>query len=205
MGLIVGYAAAQLLARSKSLGSIGGNALRGYTVAFSILTLGASSLAGGDALIAVFLAGLAFNLRFAGDEQEHEEHIQEPVAKLFTLPMFVVFGLALPLDQWVAMGWPLAGAAVLVLLLRRPPISAAVSPALRSRLSASDVTYIGWFGPIGIGAIYYAALAWRTSGDPRIWYAASAIITASIVAHGLTAAPLTRLYARHPQPSPPGS
>jgi hypothetical protein len=38
-----------------------------------------------------------------------------------------------------------------------------------------------------------------------IWHAASALIFASILIHGLTAAPLTRLYARQHVPSPPAT
>ena len=49
---------------------------------------------------------------------------------------------------------------------------------------------------MGIAAIYYAAVARSHIQEPLIWYAASAIIFASIVVHGITAAPLTRLYNR---------
>ena len=65
------------------------------------------------------------------------------------------------------------------------------------------IAYIGWFGPIGIGTIYYAAFARGHTHDPLIWHVASALVFASILIHGLTAAPLTRLYARQHSPSPP--
>jgi sodium/hydrogen antiporter len=203
LGAIVGYAAAKLLAAADRLGIIEQISLLGYTVAFSMFTLGLAAILKMDALISVFVAGLVFNLCTQRDEEHQERHIQEAVAKLFTLPMFVIFGAALPIAGWVELGWPLAGLTVLVLLLRRPPVIAALSPWLRRQLNGSDVAFVAWFGPIGIAAIFYAALARSHVHDPVIWHAASAVVFASILAHGVTAAPLTRLYARHPGPVPP--
>jgi NhaP-type Na+/H+ or K+/H+ antiporter len=173
------------------------SSLLGYTIAFSLFTLGAAELLGADALISVFLAGLVFNLCTERPEEHEERHIQEAVAKLFTLPMFVIFGIALPFAEWARLGWPLLALALLVLLLRRPPVVAASLPVLRGALKARDVAYLGWFGPIGIAAIYYATFARGHVHDPIIWHAASALVFAWILIHGVTAAPLTRLYARH--------
>jgi NhaP-type Na+/H+ or K+/H+ antiporter len=117
--------------------------------------------------------------------------------------MFVILGLVLPFAEWVRFGWPLLFLAILVLLLRRPPVLAMLFPGLRKSLNDRDVAYIGWFGPIGIGTIYYATFSRGHTHDPLIWHAASALIFTSILIHGLTAAPLTRLYARHRAPSPP--
>ena len=88
-----------------------------------------------------------------------ETHIQEAVTKLFTLLMFMIFGVALPLTEWASLGWPLLALAVLILLLRCPPVVAVVFPGLCRALNARDAAYIAWFGPIGIAAIYYAAFA----------------------------------------------
>lgn len=195
VGALVGYAAAKLLAFAKRHDIVEKPSLLGYTVATSLFTLGAAELLGADALISVFLAGLVFNLCTERREEHEERHIQEAVAKLFTLPMFVIFGIALPFDEWLRLGWPRLALAVLVLLLRRPPVVGAVLPGLRGALSTRDAAYLGWFGPIGIAAIYYAAYARGHAHDPLIWHAASALIFASILVHGMTAAPFTRLYA----------
>jgi NhaP-type Na+/H+ or K+/H+ antiporter len=205
IGCLVGYVAAKLLTFAESQSSVEVTSLLGYTIAFSLFTLGAAELLGADALISVFLAGLVFNV-CADRREEHEEtHIQEAVAKLFTLPMFVIFGAALPLAEWGRLGWPLLALAALVLLLRRPPIVAASVPALRRTLNTHDAAYLGWFGPIGIAAIYYAAFASGHVHDPIIWHASSALIFASIVVHGVTAAPFTRLYARRAASAPPAA
>ena len=202
IGLAVGYAAAKLLRIAERKKTVENTSLLGYTVAFSLLTLGGAALVRADALISVFVAGLVFNLN-VGEREEHEEnHVQEAVAKLLTLPMFVIFGVALPFAEWERLGWPLAACSILILLIRRPPVVAAISPALRSSLNRHDLAYLGWFGPIGIAAVYYAAFSRSHGGDPIVWHCSSAMIFTSILVHGATAAPLTRLYSRTPV-SPP--
>ncbi|HEV2078997.1 MAG TPA: cation:proton antiporter [Allosphingosinicella sp.] len=196
IGCIVGYGAAKLLSWAERRGIVENTSLLGYTVAFSLLTLGSAKLLGMDALISVFLAGLVFNLSIDDREEQEERNVQEAVAKLFTLPMFVLFGIALPFEEWLRLGWPLLGLAALILLLRRPPVVALLFPMLRHSLNRRDQAYLGWFGPIGIAAVYYAALARGHVHDPVIWHAASALVFASILVHGVTAAPFTRLYAR---------
>ena len=205
MGCLVGYVAAKLLSFAEKRKIVENTSLLGYTVAFSLLTLGFAQLLAMDALISVFLAGLVFNLSIEEREEREEQHIQEAVAKLFTLPMFVLFGIALPFADWVRIGWPLLALAVLILLLRRPPVIALLFPALHSALNGRDTAYLAWFGPIGVAAIYYATLAERHAQDPLIWHAASALIFASILGYGVTAAPLTRLYARRKATAPPAT
>lgn len=202
IGCVVGVVAARLLHVANCRGMIESPSLLSYTVAFSLMTLGGARLVGADAIISVFLAGLTFNLVSSQREEEQESRNQETVAKLFTLPIFVLFGLALPIAEWKQIGVPLAAVAVAILLLRRPLIVALLWPGLRPRLAGADVMYIGWFGPIGVAAIYYAFFARSHGMDPLVWHVASAVIFASVLAHGVTAAPLTRLYARRLRAGP---
>jgi sodium/hydrogen antiporter len=205
LGVVIGYAAAKLLALAERRKWLESTSFLGYTLAFSLFALGVAAVLGAEALLSVFLAGLVFNLYTPRREEHEEEHVQEAVAKLLTVPMFVIFGIALPLDAWAHLGWPLLGFVVLVLLLRRPPVVAAIYPALRHALGARDVAFVGWFGPIGIAAVYYAVFAGAHLDEPLIWHVASALILASILVHGASAAPLTRLYARRQVPEPAGT
>ena len=196
VGVAVGYVASQLLRVARRRNWIETHSLLSYTVALSLATLGLAALLRADALISVFLAGLVFNLRSDVEEQHREENIQEAVNKLFTLPMFVILGIALPIEAWLESGWPLLTFAILVLFLRRPPAVAVMTPALRDPLTTRDVAFVGWFGPVGVAAIYYSAYAWRHLEDPGAWHATSAVVVASILLHGGTTSTLSRLYAR---------
>lgn len=202
VGVVLGYIAARLLALVRQMHSMESHSFLSYTVALSLATLGAAALLKADALISVFVAGVVFNICTDTAQEHEEESVQEAIAKLFTMPAFVVFGLALPFAEWGRIGWPLLALVVLVLLFRRLPILVALHPGLRSALNLRDTIYIGWFGPVGVAALYYAAFAGGQVHDPMIWHVASAVIFASIVVHGVTAAPFTRLYARHPAKAP---
>ena len=55
---------------------------------------------------------------------------------------------------------------------------------------------MGWFGPIAVAAICYATLMEHKLANPLIWDVVSLVVCASVIAHGMTAAPFTRWYGR---------
>jgi NhaP-type Na+/H+ or K+/H+ antiporter len=61
-----------------------------------------------------------------------------------------------------------------------------------------NVLFLGWFGPIG-AALYYAAFSLRETGIEEVWVVGSLVICASVLIHGVSATPLTKLYGRLPQ------
>ena len=195
MGGAIGFGAARLLAHARRRNLIENHSFLSYTIALSLLTLGVSTLVGAEALISVFLAGLVFNVCTDTEQAHQEENVQEAIANLLTLPMFALFGLAAPIADWIALGWPLAGLVAATILLRRVPVVMAMARGF-APLTLRDAAYAAWFGPVGFAAIYYALMAAEAVGDPDLWTVASAIIFGSIVVHGMTATPLTRLYGR---------
>jgi NhaP-type Na+/H+ or K+/H+ antiporter len=194
IGAALGIAAARLLHWARQRNLIESYSYLSFTVALSLFTLGAAALVRSDALISVFVAGLAFDFFADTGEKHEEESVQETISKLFTLPMFVIFGAALPWADWARLGWPLLALAVLVLLARRIPVVGLLAPAL-APIGRRDAAFLAWFGPIGVAAVYYATFAVRHTGEHLIWHAVSAVVLSSIIAHGVSAAPLTRLYA----------
>jgi NhaP-type Na+/H+ and K+/H+ antiporter len=73
-------------------------------VALSLLTLGVAELSHTVALFSVFVAAVVFNRRIGGREKDQKGPVQEAVAKLFTLPMFVILGVVLPFAEWALIG-----------------------------------------------------------------------------------------------------
>lgn len=59
--------------------------------------------------------------------------------------------------------------------------------------------FLGWFGPIGVAALFYASLSVREAGAEEVWVIASLIVFASVLVHGFSAAPFTKLYGRRVQ------
>lgn len=166
------------------------------TVALTFTVLGAVKLLSSDGILAVFAAGFAYSVLVDPAHEVQEQRFQEVVNRLFTVPGFVVFGMALPLSAWVALGWSGAALVVAVLLLRRLPVIVALRRSLAPLDRSRDALFVGWFGPIGVAAVFYATLAVRHTGDRRVWVVASLLVAGSVVAHGATATPLTLGFGR---------
>ena len=130
------------------------------------------------------------------EDQTQEERMQEAVNRFFVLPVFVLLGLALPWEGWLELGWAGLLLVAAVLLLRRLPAVLAVTPILPQARGLRDALFLGWFGPIGVAALFYASLSLREIGAEDVWVVGSLAICASILVHGVSAAPLTRLYGR---------
>lgn len=167
------------------------------TLALTAVALAVARLAGADGVLAAFAAGLGFNRAARRPEEEEQADVQEVVNRLFAVPAFTVFGLALPWAGWAAFGWgPLLALAALVLALRRLPAVYALRRRLPPLRHRADALFVGWFGPVGMAAVFYAALAAHRTGDPAVWTVGSFVVLASVVAFGVTSTPLTRLYGR---------
>lgn len=86
--------------------------------------------------------------------------------------------------------------AAAVVLLRRLPVfyllSARISPIKRP----DEALFAGWFGPLGVAAMFYAMLSMRKIDQPQVWVITGAVVAASILVHGITATPLTHRFGR---------
>ena len=88
-------------------------------------------------------------------------------------------------------------------LLRRLPFFLLLKRLVPQLKDTRDALFAGWFGPIGVAALFYAMLALRCTGHEVVWSGGSLLICASLVAHAMTAAPLARLYGRSNRPGQP--
>lgn len=195
LGAALGYAGGRLLVWAERHHAIEVSSYFAYTLALTVLVLGLAEVLHTDGILAVFVAGLAFAREVGAKERAQEERVQEAINGFFTLPVFVLIGLVIPWQAWGELGARGAAFVAALLVLRRLPAVWALrrlAPALPAR---RDVLFAGWFGPIGVGTLFYAVLAVRETGDERIFAVATAAICGSVLVHGVTAAPLRRLYA----------
>ncbi len=199
LAALIGYLAGKTLRWAEKKETMERTSLLTISLALSLSVLGLTELLHLNGVLAAFVAGLVFNFAGSSDAAERQEEIQEAISRFFDLPIFVLLGIALPWQGWMDLGWKGALLVVAVLLLRRLPAVLAVR-ALLGPLGgrAKDVLFLGWFGPIGAAALYYAAFSMRETGLREAWVVGSLIICASVVVHGVTATPLTKLYGRLP-------
>ncbi|MFC1457960.1 cation:proton antiporter [Microvirga arabica] len=195
-GLAIGYAAAKLLQAAERRDAIKSEWRLIYTVALALLAVGAGRLIKSDEVLLVFAAGAMFTQVISQSDRQNEEHGQEAVNRFFAIPIFILLGTVLPWRGWLDLGWSGLLLVVAVLLLRRPPVLLLLRPLLRDIRTTSEALFVGWFGPIAVAAIYYASLMEHRTGEPVIWHAVSLVICGSVVAHGITGAPLTKALGR---------
>ncbi|WP_142849877.1 cation:proton antiporter [Telmatospirillum sp. J64-1] len=192
LGLAMGWGTARALdwARRHKLTGQSDMLTVAISLAFTVTAL--ASLLGANDILAVFIAGLAFNRTLDPSEELEEEKFQETAKRTFEFPIFVLFGLAAPLGAWAALGWHGIALCILILLLRRLPwvmLTKRGMPVLKTK---GQVLFTGWFGPIGVAATFYAMIVDKRTGLGEVWEVASLVIFASILAHGITSTPFTR-------------
>lgn len=195
IGLVAGWLAARALRFGEEHGAADPAPAVLFTLVLAIGVLGATGLARADGILAVFVAGLAFNVWSTGADRAGSVSIDEAINRFAVLPIFLLFGAMLPWDEWASLGWRGAALAVAVLLLRRLPVLLLIRRVLS--LGRPDALYLGWFGPVGVSALFYLTLeAERLGGDPVVLSAGALVVAVSTIAHGLTTAPGRVLYRR---------
>jgi sodium/hydrogen antiporter len=195
-GLALGWSAGRLLRAADDRRLIEGEWRLIYTVALALVAAGAGRLLATDEVLVIFAAGAAFVQVVRASERDEEEHGQEAVNRFVSVPFFALLGTVLPWEGWRELGGEGLLLAVAVLLLRRPVAILLLGPFLRAVKAPRDALFLAWFGPLGAAAIYYAAMMEHRLDEPLIWPVTTLLVCASVVAHGATAAPLTRWYGR---------
>jgi sodium/hydrogen antiporter len=196
LAALMGYLAGKTLRWAEVKETMERTSLLTISLALSLTVLGVTELLHLNGVLAAFVAGVVFNFAGSSDAKERQEDIQEAISRFFDLPIFVLLGMALPWNEWLELGWGGPLLIVAVLLLRRLPAVLALRPLLGPVRKGNDILFLGWFGPIGAAALYYAAFSLRETGIEEVWVVGSLVICASVVVHGVTATPLTKLYGR---------
>lgn len=195
LGLVLGLVVARAVQAAEAHDEVEESTQALFAIVFALFVLGVGRLLEIDAILAVFVAGLAYNAVVRSSERRPQASIDESFNRFLVLPIFTLLGVALPWAQWRELGWRVLAFAVAVLLLRRLPVLIALRrPVGLDRL---DATFLGWFGPIGVSALLYLTHSEEQGvSDPALWAAGSLVVAASTLAHGISAAPLARRYAR---------
>jgi NhaP-type Na+/H+ or K+/H+ antiporter len=176
-------------------------------VAGAALAYGIASALDGSGFIAAFVAGMVFRLALRRDPDELNE-LTDEVGSLLNGVTFVLFGAILLGPALTELTWQLALYALLSLtLVRMLPVALAM---WGSHARRPTLWFLGWFGPRGLASIVFAVIVVEESQLPHEHLIVLAIyltVGLSVLAHGLTAAPLADRYARwyehHPRDQVP--
>ncbi len=165
-------------------------------VAAVLLVYGVTEIAGAYGFLAAFAAGVAFRNYEHGHEMNRRVHDgAEVVEKFCELGLILLLGSLVTLSglgEVGAAGWLLVAALLFVI---RP--LATVLAFVGSNTPRRERAFIAWFGVRGIGSLYYVAVALglgilSVDESRSLFWTVAACVVASIVVHGVTAAPLSR-------------
>src|SRR5215204_3237363 len=207
-GVLAGVAAACVVVIAGRHGHVGGSWLQVVPLAGAGLAFGIADPIGGSGFIAAFVGGFVFGAirRRSGGEVGH---LIEELGEVFNAVTFIVFGAVLLGPALGDVTWSVALYAVLSLtLVRLIPVGIAM---IGTGARRPTLAFLGWFGPRGLASIVFAVLVLEEGGLPHddlILTTTYLAIGLSVLAHGLTAAPLANRYAAwyesHPRDSLPG-
>jgi NhaP-type Na+/H+ or K+/H+ antiporter len=171
------------------------------------LAYGIASGLDGSGFIAAFVAGMVFRLALNRDPEELNQFTEE-LGSVLNGVTFVLFGAILLGPTLTKLTWQLALYALLSLtVVRMLPVVIAMAG---SRARGPTLAFVGWVGPRGLASIVFAVIVVEESNLPHETLIVQAIyltVGLSVLAHGVTAAPLADRYARwyeqHPREQAP--
>jgi NhaP-type Na+/H+ or K+/H+ antiporter len=195
----VGLIGGRLLMLARRLGWTSVLSEQLTVVALALLSYVGAVAIGGNGFVAAFVGGLLFGAATAS-------RVHEPVEFTETIGLFASFFV------WTVFGALFVGpvitghiepvaivyAVVSLTLVRMVPVAMALAG---SGLRRDTVAFMGWFGPRGLASVVFTLIAVEElhAVSPvahDIAEFATWTILLSVVAHGLSAGPLARIYGQ---------
>ncbi len=163
-------------------------------VGLAIVAFAVSELLGGNGFIAAFVAGLTLG-GVARGRCGSLIKFGEAEGQLLSLLTFLIFGALMLPPAIEAFGWDILLYAALSLTVgRMVPVGLSL---IGTGLSWKTVFFLGWFGPRGLASILFALVVVSEADllvENEILAIVSITVALSVILHGITASPATRLY-----------
>ncbi|CAO3683643.1 unnamed protein product [Rhizopus stolonifer] len=164
IGAGAGWLAREVLKFSEENYLIDKPSFLSFTIALALFLMSMTGFTGSDDLLACFVAGNVFSWDKMFIREKDESHFQEVVDTMLNLSMFVYIGTIIPWQDFgnIEIGlekWRLVLAAFLIIFLRRLPAVVLLQPITPAIRSYREAVFSGWFGPIGVGAVFLSTIA----------------------------------------------
>ena len=199
VGIAVGFAGSKIVMRSRDKGWITPEYQRIAFLALAILSFVIADQTGGSGFIAAFVGGLA-TAYVTLDARKVLMDFAEAEGQFLNLTVFFILGIVIsdliPLITWQIILYALLSLTVIRVL----PVTISL---LGSKINWDSILFMGWFGPRGLASIVLALIALeRLSPFPgQETFILTVFITVllSVIAHGITALPFSKLYLQSKQ------
>lgn len=195
IGALLGLVAGRALTWARTRHEVGSGPELVYSLLLAAAVLGTARLLEAAGVLGVFVAGLVYNRTVGEEPRETQEAVDDAINTFAVLPLFGLLGLTLPWGEWGALGPGAVLFVVGLVLLRRLPWVLAAGRGLG--LARRQAVYTGFFGPMGISALFYLAHARDEGvGDPRLYALVTLAVAVSTLVFGISGVPARRAYAR---------
>ncbi len=202
VGIGVGLVGGWLYERAVHHKLITGTFQQLAIIGLAIIAWALAEQLGGNGFIGAFVAGLTTG-RITTLCGEKILDFTEDEGQLVNLAVFFIFGIS-AIGFLDAAGWEVVVFGLLSLtVVRMLPVALAM---LGSGLRVSSIAFLAWFGPRGLASIILALIVVEEQpelpGLEILLAAVTVTVLASVFAHGISARPLVRAYARSLESGP---
>jgi NhaP-type Na+/H+ or K+/H+ antiporter len=166
-------------------------------VALAMFCFALSQWLGGSGFIGSFVGGLLFGALMRNHEvKERVLSGAEGVGNVMSLLTWFTFGAVVFGQSLQELNWQVPVYAVLSLTVVRmlPVFLSLIGTSLRTDSSL----FLGWFGPRGLASIVFVVMVMneKLPGNDTLAAVVTGTVALSIIAHGLSAVPLAKVYAK---------
>ncbi|KAJ5216400.1 uncharacterized protein N7498_002807 [Penicillium cinerascens] len=204
-GAVVGWLSRKLLHWAEEKHYVDRESFLVFAIALSLFIVGTCGLIGTDDLLACFIAGNVFTQDDWFRLETMDDSLQPTIDMLLNLAVFMWFGAVCPWSSFLHNDiipiYRLIFLGILILLVRRMPIIFAMHKYIHQIEHFQQAAFVGFFGPIGVGAIFYLSVSREflreitVDGQVRadaqqvmdavnivVWF----LVVCSIVVHGMS-------------------
>ncbi|KAF7130931.1 hypothetical protein CNMCM5793_003866 [Aspergillus hiratsukae] len=204
-GIAVGWVSRELLHWAEEKRYVDRESFLVFAISLALFILGTCGMIGTDDLLACFVAGNVFTQDDWFRLETMDDSLQPTIDMLLNLAVFIWFGAVCPWSSFLSNNiipiYRLVFLGILILLVRRMPIIFAMHKYIHQIEHLFQAGFVGFFGPIGVGAIFYLSVAreyLRTitvdgkvredaervseAVDVVVWF----LVICSIIVHGLS-------------------
>ncbi|KAK1351221.1 Na+/H+ antiporter [Hamiltosporidium tvaerminnensis] len=193
IGVFFGYFGRILLKASKARNLIDKESFLVFIIALAVTVTGFTALIDSDDIVAAFICGMVFSWDKSFLKDVKDSHLLDVIDLLINLSYFVLFGSILPFTDFKAEYW---WCAFLIILFRRLPLFFIFRKFVPELRCNREAFFAGWYGPMGVGAIFFAYFAKQKLPDfldlvPLV----QCVVLSSVIMHGSTA-PIIHVHLR---------
>jgi len=197
-GIVIGYLGSRYINWGKNSGWMSSQFQRFSWLALVLLTFIITEKLHGNGYIAAFVFGVISGNTIEKHESESLYKYSEGENTILIMVTFILFGMVMlyPALQQISITTVLY-ALLSLTVLRMLPVAVSL---IGTKLRLESVLYLGWFGPRGIASILlvYTILGIEKAAEHHemIFNVVMTTVFFSIIAHGISAVPLSKWYAK---------